>query len=386
MNTKILWVLMVILTIALQLFGVIPTPAFLGALFFLIAFSVYKSVYSPKEGIAHIVALWGTKFWSTIKNSRKFKVVNWEVKEEKEDGGINIFFRFWPVFDVYQYILSYNKRISAGTERKEDKILYTIGKEIIVRRTSISNHLRFTDFYPIVTLNIRTKDGGVFNLLTTHLIRVKNTYLPLAETSNWLDFIQDKIDATILAIVAELTTLELISLKSDDATVNTFTAKMKLVNLGSATDTHDGIEEIVGMSVINSVLNGFEGADEATKDLLISLTAEKTAQNVGAATVATAKAEGQAILEKANRQAKANRALQNVDIAMARKRLLSLGLLVEKKEGKKVIGYEQVAEINSATWAEAFKETSIQFLGLDSNGLQGVMATILSAKGGTDGK
>mgnify|MGYP001586262023 CR=1 FL=1 len=71
---------------------------------------------------------------------------------------------------------------------------------------------------------------------------------------------------------------------------------------------------------------------------------------------------------------------QTAEINMARTRLLSLGLLEPIMQGKKIVGYKQVAEINSVTWAEALKNSKLQFLSLDPKGLEGVMAAILSTK------
>lgn len=81
-------------------------------------------------------------------------------------------------------------------------------------------------------------------------------------------------------------------------------------------------------------------------------------------------------------KAKAYTLEQMAQINMARERLLNLGLLEPIVVGGKVTGYKQVVEINSATWAKALKNSGLQFLSLDPKGLDGVMAAILSAKGG----
>lgn len=395
MNTKALWVLVTVIVTTLYFFAVIPTPAFLGALFFLIGFMIYMSIHSPKEGVAKAAALWGTKLIFPIKNSKKFELQGWNLSQVEKGKmaketwyqKVNIYILPWPLVDVYRYPLTYNRRLPKNTQRLTDKVIYTVGEEVIVERTSISDHIRITESYPIVTRNVRTKDGGVFNVLTTHVIRAESVYLPFAETSNWLEFVQEKVDAMVLAICASLSTMELIALESSDGNqvTSVFTDKMQYVNLGDEKDSQDGILEIVGMYIANSTLGGIEAADEPTRLLLVSLTAEQTAKNVGAATVATAKAEGNAAKEKASGQAEAIRITQQAEIDMARERLVQLGLLKVTGKGKKAT-YEQVAEINAVIWAKAFENTKLQYLGLDGNGFQGIMAAILSAKGGTDGR
>lgn len=336
------------------------------------AIMFFEKLYTIIENVE------GKKFYKNethIGGQTKWDLIDLKSGEKKR---FNIYFFLWPFFKKYTYSLTTLKYKKLGEQSPEDVIIFSDEKtkDILVSKKAESDHLKFRQEYPTVSINLDTKDFGKVNVYTNNMIEIINPALAFFAIENWLIASTDTISGAQRGLVAGKMVYELNQFSSEGSSA-LFNEMMK-DSVNGKSDTHPGLGNF-GLKLFKSVFKDFEAADAQTELLMNSYSKVTMAEEIGKATVKTAEQEAKAKIITANANAEAITITANANanafginqakiVEWKKKYLVETGLAKTNKKGEII---ELIPDANTKISAEAIKELSklTGTLVMDSSGI-----------------
>lgn len=242
----------------------------------LLTFVFLKSIIIPKAMTAKAIMFLGKPYAyiGNIENKtvdRKSGLIL-----NTPNSRLNVYFFLFPLFKPYKRRIKYTKVKKIGEESHDETIVWKTegNKEIIVSKTSISDHVRFKVDYPMVVPNLELKELGTVNILTNNVIEIKDLSKWLFGVEDAFSVSMDSLSGALRGIVASKTINELNGLASESK--GDFNDKMQQCN--HRISSHPGLEDF-GAELVKSIFKDFEPADSETKNLMNSNLLIEVAKN-----------------------------------------------------------------------------------------------------------
>lgn len=286
----------------------------------------------------------------------KFDLIDGQEKSNIFGLSINVFFFLWPFFRDHWYELTYLKTKRKGEEIAGDIIAWnnSDAKNIIVSRSSKSNHLLYRANYPMVSEEFDTIDGGRVVILTDNLIQLENPNLAF-QIDNWMQFTFSILNGAIRGVISA-STLEQVNQLSTAGTLSFNDTIVALVN-GKSLDPQKPKFKLgnIGFKLVRTVFKDFQPVGERTEKMLDAISKETLAKKEALASIAKAQGEAKVIDINATAEAKAYETKQKAIVLWQKKMLVDTGLA--KIDGTGDIT-ELLPDANTKAWSEAMKELS----------------------------
>lgn len=292
----------------------------------------------------------------------------------------NIYFFLSPFFHMYEYQFKYTKWIESASMAKEnDHIIWEDDEteKCIVARSAMSNFIYYQTEYPRVSANLFTDELAKVTVVTDNMIRASNPYKMLFLISDYLGSTGSSIDSALKGIVGKTSAKNLNAMQSEQAkpvasvgpVVKTFTEDMLYINLKEKNNASDGIMEMYGAELTQSIFKGIKPADDNAKSLFNAFAKPKIAEEEGLALVIKERNVGDAALAKQAGVTAAYEKEQEAIVKWKKKYLVDTGLAKVNGAGKIT---ELVPDANTKISMEALKELAnlTGTLVMDPAGLQ----------------
>lgn len=266
----------------------------------------------------------------------------------------NLYFYLWPFYKVYKYEITYNKRVMPSQIKDGDKVLWITGKdndkeeksgELVISRTRITNYLKYRVDYPLVNLQLDTKELVDIDIFTNNVIEIFDANKALYDIDDYLQFAFNTISSALRGIVANCSVIELNKFRSEEKegeNKSSFNALMQCVNFGTA--NHPGLNQF-GMRLCKSSFIDFAPSGENAKALLNAYSQVPIAEQAGLAALAKQQGETKAYLNRTD-----------AIISQERKKRLEIGTarLVDPNKKDGAIDLVPDADVKAST--DATKE------------------------------
>lgn len=203
----------------------------------------------------------------------------------------------WPFCWRYKREFSYLKMKRKSELKDSDTVLYNDEKAglYVVSRTNISNFFYIKTTYPRLTANLLTSENAAIIALTDNSIRTKNPPKTYFNASDCLEMSESHIDGVVRTIVSKNT---LDNLKAGSESKGSYFTKDMLYINYCGNDPSDGIAELYGYELEDSVYKGYIPATPEVQALINSYTKKQLAENLGKEKLAKAEYDKKAFDEE----------------------------------------------------------------------------------------
>ncbi len=342
----------------------------LGVLAGYFSVALIYSFYSPKLNEVRGIKFFGKifTFISNIEGKKiskidlpqqginKYDLIDGQEKSNIFGLSINVFFFLWPFFGDHWYEFTYLKLKRKGEETVGDIIAWDNSdtKNIIVSRSSRSNHLLYRANYPMISEEFDTIDGGRVVILTDNLIELENPNLAF-QIDNWMQFTLSILNGAIRGVVSALT-LEQVNQLSTAGTASFNDTVVALVNGKSSSLSQPKFKlGNIGFKLIRTVFKDFQPVGERTEKMLDAISRETLAKKEALANIAKAEGEAKVISINATAEAGAYETKQKAIVLWQKKMLVDTGLAKTDGNGNII---ELLPDANTRAWSDAMKELS----------------------------
>lgn len=289
-----------------------------------ITLTLIMSIKMPKAGTGQII-LRLNKFHKVIANIPDYRVNSKGNKcdiTKTEDDIIpltktykrsfseksNIYFFLWPFYKTYTYPFEYTLRRTSDKLQADDAKMWHIEStnEFIVSRKALSNHFKFRTEYPTITPDLDTKEFGKIVVFTNNVVQATNFRLMAFNITDWFGFGRGAINGALRGLVSG---------KKIDK-LNEFNSKRKTAFETEMLKINDTTKPY-GFQLVTSVFEDFNGADDATKNMMASFGLVTVAKNTGDAALAQQEGETAAFIKKTDAEIKQEKK-RKIDTGIAR--------------------------------------------------------------------